>query len=73
MSMPTKSQSMNDSEWENPEFPLEVTEEEDGSLTFTWDENHPVTCVFNDWTEDDFIKMLLEQAELTLQNTQQDD
>lgn len=58
---PTTSKSMSDAE-----FPLYVTEEEDGSLTFTWDENHPVTCVFNDWTEEDFIEMLLEAAKETI-------
>lgn len=47
----------------NPDFPLYVTEEEDGSLTFDWDPDHPVTSVFNDWTEQDFIDMLTKAAE----------
>lgn len=62
MSTPTKSQSTNESEWENPDFPFAVVEEEDGSFTFYWDENHPNTCMFNDWTEDDFIRMLTESS-----------
>jgi len=36
-----------------------VTEEEDGSLTFAWDEKHPVTSIFNDWTGEDFKDMIL--------------
>ena len=69
MSTPTKSQSMNesDSEWNNPDFPFEVIEEEDGSFTFKWDENHPVTSVFNDYTEDDFIEMLRNAANNTIE------
>jgi hypothetical protein len=61
---------MNESEWDNPDFPFTATEEEDGSLTFTWDENHPATCVFNDWTEDDFIQMLRNAAESTLEQSE---
>lgn len=55
MSMPTKSRSMNDT---MSDLPLSVTEEEDGSFTIEWDENHPVTSVFNSWTEDDFINAI---------------
>lgn len=56
-SMPTISPWMNDMTEE--EFPFFVTEEEDGSLTFAWDEKHPVTSIFNDWTEEDFKNMIL--------------
>ena len=42
------------------EFPFSVTEEGDGLMVITWDENHPVTSVFNDWTEEDFRKMIVE-------------
>ena len=52
MSTPTKSQSMSE------DLPLTVTENPDGSFTIEWDENHPVTSVFNTWTEQDFIDTL---------------
>lgn len=42
------------------EFPLEVIIEEDDSFTFKWDKEHPVTSVFNDWTEEDFTKMIVD-------------
>lgn len=41
--------------YSNPDFPLEVTFEEDGSVTFDWDGNHPRTSQLNSWTEEDFI------------------
>lgn len=49
------------------DFPFYVTMEEDGSMTFSWDEEHPVTSVFNNWTEQDFTKMLLAAATDTLE------
>ena len=42
------------------DFPFFMTEEEDGSTTFSWDSTHPVTSVFNDWTEKNFKDMILE-------------
>lgn len=45
-----------------PDFPMLVTEEEDGSLTIQWDENHPATCMFNTWTEEDFTNMIIERC-----------
>ena len=53
-------------EWPNADFPMIVTEEEDGSLTFEWDEKHPATSVFNGWTEDDFADMLIDACERVL-------
>lgn len=47
----------------NPNFPLWVTEEEDGSLTVNWDPDHKITSVFNDWTEQDFIDLLTQKAQ----------
>lgn len=47
----------------NPNFPLWVTEEEDGSLTVNWDPDHKITSVFNDWTEQDFIDLLTRKAQ----------
>ena len=52
MSTPTKSQSMNE------DFPMTITENEDGTITIEWDENHPVTSIFNTWNQDDFINAI---------------
>ena len=56
----------------NPDFPMNVTYEEDGSITFEWDENHPVTSVFNDWKEKDFIRMLADACEQILSENESD-
>ena len=50
----------------SPDFPFFVTFEDDGSWTFDWDQNHPVTSVFNDWTEKDFMDMLINAAQETI-------
>jgi hypothetical protein len=48
------------------DFPLSVIEEDDGSLALEWDRDHPITSVFNDWTEQDFIDMLTNAAQRTI-------
>lgn len=58
----TTSRSMSEQQQPHLDFPFYVTEEEDGSWTFDWDSNHPVTSVFNDWTEQDFTDMLINAA-----------
>ena len=45
---------------------IEVTDHNDGTFTISWDENDPLESVFNDWTEEDFLQMLTEQAEKIL-------
>lgn len=64
MKTPTSLRSMSNElpDGTSPDFPLWVTEEEDGSLTIHWDENHPVTSCFNGWTGEMFIEMLLASA-----------
>ena len=47
----------------DPEFPLYVVEEEKDVMTFRWDPQHPLTSVFNDWTEEDFADCLLRAAQ----------
>ena len=42
---------------------INVTEEADGSLTITWDENDPIESQLNTWTEDDFIKCIMDRCE----------
>jgi hypothetical protein len=48
---------MNESPEDN-KFPMTVTETEDGGFIIEWDGSHPVTSIFNEWTEQDFINML---------------
>ena len=49
---------------------IHVTENDDGSLTISWDENGPVESIMNDWTNEDFIKVIMDAAELTLAASQ---
>lgn len=49
------------------DLPLTVTENKDGSFTFDWDDQHPVTSQLNTWTENDFLNCLREQMELPLE------
>ena len=37
------------------DLPLTVTENDNGSFTFDWDDEHPVTSQLNTWTENDFL------------------
>ena len=39
---------------------IEVTSNEDNSLTITWDETSPTESILNTWTEDDFIKVIMD-------------
>lgn len=50
----------------NPDFPMTVTEEEDGSFTIEWDQNHPVTSYFNNFTEEDFVNMIMDACKKVL-------
>ena len=43
------------------EFPFWV-EEEDSIVKIYWDGTHPVTSVFNDWTDKQFLEMLTSYA-----------
>jgi len=50
---------------ESDHWPLAVNEYENGTFSIEWDEFHPVTSIFNDWTNEDFlnsIEMSLEMA-----------
>lgn len=40
------------------DLPFTVTENDDGSFTVDWDDEHPVTSVMNNWDEDQFLKMI---------------
>ena len=42
---------------------IEVTENENGSFTISWDENSPTESIFNTWTEEDFINAISEHLQ----------
>lgn len=48
------------------DFPMTVTMNEDESWLIEWDENDPRTSIFNDYTEDDFIKMITDHCKRIL-------
>ena len=41
---------------------IEVTEEQDGTFTISWDENDPVESMMNTWTEQDFIDVITKKV-----------
>ena len=41
---------------------IEVTEEQDGSLTISWDVNCPLESQLNTWTEQDFIDSIIQKC-----------
>lgn len=41
---------------------IQVIEEQNGSLTISWDENDPVESILNTWTEQDFINAIMERC-----------
>jgi len=42
---------------------IEVKEENDGSFTISWDENSPTESILNNFTEEDFIRVITERLE----------
>jgi len=51
---------------------IQVTENEDGSFTISWDENSPTESILNTWTKDNFIKVIMERVEELKNNERQD-
>lgn len=51
---------------------IQVTENEDKSFTITWDETSLTESILNTWTEDDFIKVIMERIEELKDNERQD-
>lgn len=45
---------------------INVKEEDDGSLTISWDENDPIESILNDWTEEDFLNCILDKCKEVL-------
>jgi hypothetical protein len=42
---------------------IQVIENEDRSFTISWDETSPTESILNTWTEDDFIKVIMEHIQ----------
>jgi hypothetical protein len=42
---------------------IQVTENEDGSFTISWDETSPTESILNTWTAEDFIKVIMEHLQ----------
>jgi hypothetical protein len=42
---------------------IEVTQLEDGSFDISWDENDPAESILNTWTQEDFIKAIMDHLE----------
>ena len=42
---------------------IQVTENEDGSFTISWNENSPTESILNTWTEEDFINAIMQSIE----------
>jgi len=49
---------------------IHVTENDDGSFTIDWDENDPAESLLNDWTNEDFVKVIMDAAEHSLSASQ---
>lgn len=47
---------------QDPDFPMTIDMDDNGNLTIEWDEKHPVTKVFNTWTEQDFIDAIMKRC-----------
>ena len=52
---------------------IECVENEDGSLTLTWDPDDPVESMLNDWTEQDFIDCIMAKCDEVLVKEFHDD
>jgi hypothetical protein len=42
---------------------IQVTENEDGTFTISWDETSPTESIFNTWTEEDFVRAISKHLE----------
>jgi chaperonin cofactor prefoldin len=41
---------------------IDVKQEDDGTLTISWDENDPQESILNTWTEEDFINAIQDKC-----------
>jgi hypothetical protein len=47
---------------------IQVIENEDKSFTISWDETSPTESILNTWTEEDFIKVIMEHLQKLKEN-----
>jgi len=45
---------------------ITATINDDETITFEWDENHPVESMLNTWTEQDFMNAILNYCKETI-------
>jgi len=50
---------------------IEVTINEDDTLTITWDENSPTESILNTWTKEDFIRVIMDALEKPVEEPKQ--
>ena len=48
------------------DFPVTVVIEQDNSMTISWDPDHPVTSLFNTWSEGDSLDAILTRCKEVL-------
>lgn len=49
------------------DLPLTVIENDDGSFTIDWDDEHFITSQLNTWSENDFLNALREKLEMPME------
>jgi hypothetical protein len=47
---------------------INCKEEDDGSLTISWDENDPAESMLNTWTEEDFLQAIMQRLDELKEN-----
>jgi hypothetical protein len=50
---------------------IEVTSNEDNTLTITWDKTSPTESILNTWTEEDFIRVIMDAVEKPVEDPEQ--
>lgn len=50
---------------------IEVTTNEDNTLTITWDKNSPTESILNTWSEEDFIRCIMDALEKPVEEPKQ--
>ena len=45
------------------DWPLSVIEEGNNTFTIEWDENNPTTSKLNTWTQEDFLRAIVQGLE----------
>jgi hypothetical protein len=51
---------------------IEVTENEENTLTITWDKTSPTESILNTWTEEDFIRVIMDACQDVITNNLDD-